>query len=286
MESVTNQDAESRNRKLIYFIIISLVGILVYMLAGYNYFMDVMTKLIVKVTVSVVLFLTVMVLKERKNLRIKNILISFFAIALGFLFAYFLGQWYSFIPGLVSDSVEGWALAKLAEVLPIVVTVIVVSVHFGDNLESLYLKGGNVRKSLLLGTLVLPLSFIQYLAMGGLSVNVSIDILAGWTPWLLLFAFSNAFMEELIFRGALLRKLEGILGERGALIQVSLVFALIHTALLPFMGLEMVIVFVLFLFVIGGSWGYVMQKSGNIWGAVLAHAVADILFVIIAFGVV
>ena len=114
-------------------------------------------------------------MKKRVDVRIKNILTSFFAIALGFLLAYFLGNWYSLIPGLVTDSVEGWALAKLAEVLPIVVTVIVVSVYFGDNLESLYFKGGNVRESLLLGTLVLPLSFIQYLAMGGLSVNIGID---------------------------------------------------------------------------------------------------------------
>ncbi len=286
MESVTNQDTESRNLKLGYFIIVSLVGILVYTLAGYNYFMDALTKLIVKITVSFLLFLTVIAMKKREDVRIKNILISFFAIALGFLLAYFLGNWYSLIPGLVADSVEGWALAKLAEVLPIVITVIVVSIYFGDNLETLYLKGGNLRKSLLLGTLVLPLSFIQYLAMGGFSVNVSIDIIAGWTPWLLLFAVSNAFMEELIFRGVLLRKLEVILGERGALIQVSLVFALIHTALLPFMGVEMVIVFVGFLFVIGGVWGYVMQKSDSIWGAVLAHTVADILFVIIAFGIV
>ena len=51
------------------------------------------------------------------------------------------------------------------------------------------------------------------------------------------------------------------------------------------MGLVMTAVFVGFLLLLGWALGIVVQKSNSIWGAVLALAVADALFVIAVFGV-
>ncbi|MCJ7732369.1 CPBP family intramembrane metalloprotease, partial [Candidatus Bathyarchaeota archaeon] len=98
-----------------------------------------------------------------------------------------------------------------------------------------------------------------------------------------LFSVSNGFMEELIFRGLFLGKYGELFGRRGALLLVSFVFALFHVILLPFMGLGMVLVFTVFLFFQGYIWGVIYQRTGSIWGSILAHAVADVLFVLAAF---
>ncbi|MDF1540020.1 MAG: CPBP family intramembrane metalloprotease [Candidatus Thorarchaeota archaeon] len=264
----------------------TLVGLVVYNLAGYNYFMDSNTRLIFKIATPMLLLISTWVIHKTGDIIYRNIAFAFFAVSLGFLVTYFLGRWASLIPGIVLESVEGWAVSKFAEVVPIVATVIVLAIVFGESLKEPYLVGGNLRKSLSLGLAVLPLSFIQYFVMGGLSVNVAGEVLIGWIPWLLLFSFSNAFMEELIFRGLFLKKLIEVFGERGALLQISFGFAIFHAAILPFMGLEMVVVFLIFMFFAGYSWGYVVQQSGSIWGAALAHAIADILFVIVAFGII
>jgi len=271
---------------IIVFIIVTLVGFAVYNLAGYNYFMDTNTRLLFKIAVPIILLLSTWTIHRTENIKYRNISFGFFAVSLGFLLTYFLGRWASFIPGLVIESVEGWAIAKVAEVIPIIATVLILAVVYGEDLKDSYLIGGNLKKTGMLGIAALPLSIIQYLVMGGLSVNVSSDVIMGWIPWLLIFAFSNAFMEELIFRGIFLKKLGKIFGERGALLQISFGFSIFHAALLPFLGIEMMIVFLIFMFFVGYSWGYVVQKSESIWGAVLAHAVADILFVIVAFGIV
>ena len=268
------------------FIIVTLVGLAVYNLAGYNYFMDTNTRLLFKIAVPIVLLFSTWFIHRTGNIQYRNISFSFFAVSLGFLLTFFLGRWASLIPGLVLESVEGWAIAKVAEVIPIIATVIILAVVYRENLRDIYLVGGNLKKTVMLGIAVLPLSFIQYLVMGGLSVNVASDIIIGWMPWLLIFAFSNAFMEELIFRGIFLKKLGEVFGERGALLQISFAFSIFHAVLLPFMGIEMVIIFLIFMFFVGYSWGYIVQKSDSIWGAVLAHAVADVLFVIVAFGIV
>lgn len=278
-------DNNTKNRALA-FIIFSLVGFAVYSLAGYNYFMDSTTRLVTKVVVPTILILVTLGVKRKYKDEYTKIFFGFFSVGLGFLSAWFLGRWANYLPGYVADSVPGWAVSKFAEVLPIVVTVLILSRINGDSLSDLCITGGNIRKGLLLGVLIVPLSFVQYFAMGGLAVNVAADIIIGWLPWLLVFSFSNAFMEELIFRGLFLNKYGSVMGEKLGLIQISVIFALFHAALLPFLGLELVIAFVAFLFITGLAWGYTIQKTGSIWGAVLAHAIADILFVIVAFGVV
>ncbi|RDE17579.1 MAG: hypothetical protein C4K49_01945 [Candidatus Thorarchaeota archaeon] len=270
--------------RIILFVLLFVTSILVYTIAGYNYFMDATARLIAKIIVPTGLFVVALVLYRRAPRIYSRIAYSFTAVALGFLFAWLFGGWYELIPGLTVDSPTGSAVAKFAETLPIVLTVIVLMLAAKDSLHSLYLTGGKPVKGLLLGFVAVPVELVHFAVMGGFAISVGIDILVGWIPWMLIFAFSNSFMEELIIRGLFLRKYEVLFGPRASLVFTSLVFSAFHAPLLPLMGPVALVTLLLIALVYGLLWGYTIQKSDSIWGAVLSHAIADMLAFIAVFG--
>lgn len=271
-------------------ILLTLVGVLVYIFAGYNNIPDDNVRIAIKIFVPIILSIPIAIFEMKKLRLYRDITIGFFSISIGLLLARFLGTWYSYIPGITPGSIEEAALAKFAEVLPIVIPVIIISIAIGTGpvreLKHLSIVGGNIPKSILLVIIFTPLAIIQFLLMGGLAVTVTLETIISWMPWFLLFAISNAFMEELIFRGLFLKKYENLFGDRIALIQTSFIFAIFHIAILSGVGLEIAISFLMFIFVLGLAWGYMVQKTDSIWGAVIAHMIADILLLITVFGVV
>lgn len=271
--------------KTLLFVLLSVLGFIVYNLAGYNPFFGGDLLLVVRFIVPISLLILTLLSANLIQKPYRCILISFFGISLGFLLAAFLGKWHLLL-GYTTSTIEGLSIAKLAEVLPILLAVLLVTFLTGNSLKDILYIGGKIPKSLVLGLLVIPLAIIQYLAMGGLSVNVGLETIVSWTPWLLLFGFSNGLMEETIFRGLLFRKYEPLMGSRISLIQTSLIFAIFHISLLPFTDLSTMAIFLVFLFLQGLAWCWVVQKSDSIWGGVLAHAIADILFVIVVFGII
>ena len=265
--------------------LLTLVSFVVYVLGGYNYFLSQDIKLIIKIVVPILLLgISVYLQKKTRSSDLTKVFFAFFLISLGFLMAWLFGRWYSLIPNYDGDTVQGWAIAKVAEVLPIIITVLFLSPFFGDKLEALYLRKGKIGVGLLMGLLICPVSLIQFAAQGGFGLSIEFGVILSWLPWMILFSFSNAFMEELIFRGLFLTKYEHLFGKKTALLFISTIFALFHVALLPFMGWLMTIVFVIFLFIVSWLWGLSIQKSKSLWGAVLAHAFADILLLIVVFG--
>jgi len=178
---------------------------------------------------------------------------------------------------------RGWAISKVGEAIPICTTIFFLVIRKGESFNSLGFIGGNIFTSIGYGLTASLLGIVPYIAMVGVTVPFSISQLSLWFPWLLLFAFSNSIMEELIFRGLFLRKYSLIFGEKTTLLLISFVYAVFHAVLLPFMGLQMVFVFILFLFLQGYVWGYILQKTESIWGSIIAHAIADILFLLATF---
>ncbi|MFW9850119.1 MAG: CPBP family intramembrane glutamic endopeptidase [Candidatus Thorarchaeota archaeon] len=271
-------------KKAIAFVLLSIVGILVYTLAGYNYFMDSGTRLIVRVIVPIVLACALFILKKTGRDAWFSIILTYFSVSVGFLAAHILGTWYRLIPGLSLNTIQGISIAKFAEVLPILVAVIVLGLFVRSNLHEMKLRGGNISLSMKLGVYALPLSYVAFLLSGGAIVTVTDTAFLIAIPWLLLFALSNALMEELIFRGIFLDKLKQLFGERFALIQTSVIFGLFHVGILQTTGTEIIIVFTIFIMILGLAWGYIVQKSDSIWGAVFTHAIADILAVSVVLG--
>ncbi|MGA2005041.1 MAG: CPBP family intramembrane glutamic endopeptidase [Terriglobales bacterium] len=99
-------------------------------------------------------------------------------------------------------------------------------------------------------------------------------------PWILLFVVSNAVMEELLFRGLFLRRYEPLIGKWLAILSTALAFTLAHMQVTYAPNLWG---FLLVTFVFSIAWGWLMQKTGSLWGSVLFHAGADLLIILPIF---
>ncbi len=262
-------------------------GFFVFNVGGYNSFIPGELVLLTRSVVVGVLLLTTLILYKTTGRANEFLPISFAFLlsSIGLLLAYFFGRWHTLSPGLSTSTVEGLAIAKLAEVLPIVVVILAGVWLVERNFTPAFITGGNLKKSLGLGIIIAPIGLIPFLALGGLGISVSLEVLMSWAPWMCLFAFSNGFMEELMIRGIFLNKYDFLFGERGSLLLTSVIFALFHQALVQYTDPVTFSTFLGVTFVFGLAWGYAMQKSESIWGAVLAHAIADILFLVTVFGV-
>ncbi|MHA2323515.1 MAG: CPBP family intramembrane glutamic endopeptidase [Candidatus Thorarchaeota archaeon] len=270
-------------------ILILLVGcsLLVFVVGGYNNFWSTDMRLLGRIGSVLILFVSTFILykTEGKWHRHWKLSSSFLIVSIGFLLTWFFGNWHLLIPGLSVSTVEGVAIAKVAEVVPLIMSMMVGIWLIEKDFTSIYLRGGNLKKSFKLGILVSPAALLVVIPLGILNVTTSLGVILSWMPWLCLFSISNAFYEELMIRGLFLRKFSSLFGKNGSLILTSLLFGMIHIAII---GLSDVVTFSLYFslsFLLGLLWGYVIQKSDSIWGAVLAHTIADILLVIATFGV-
>lgn len=89
---------------------------------------------------------------------------------------------------------------------------------------------------------------------------------------------TTGLTEELIFRGILLRTGIPLLGRRGAVAYVSVVFASLH---IGFMSAPELLI----AFVVGLVFGAVVLLTRSIWGAVGSHTLANVaLYLLLPFG--
>ncbi|MFC2014808.1 lysostaphin resistance A-like protein [Chloroflexota bacterium] len=100
------------------------------------------------------------------------------------------------------------------------------------------------------------------------------------SPWILLFVLSNGFMEELLFRGLFLKRYEPFLGKGLSNLLTAIVFTLMHTQVTY--ALQM-FQFLLIALTLSLVWGYLIQKTNSLWGAVLFHAAGDCLIIFVAY---
>lgn len=252
---------------------------------GYNNFPNDIQPFIRAIVFVVLAISTYIAKKSEKLHRYWRIIYSFTISSAGLLAAWYLGQWYHLIPGLSISTVKGVAIAKVAEVLPIVIAILVGVWVADKGMASVFLKGGNIKQSIKLGLLFAPLGLIPFFTLGGLGINVEANLILTWVPWVFTFSIANSLMEELMIRGLFLRKYGAIFGQTGSLLLTSIVFALFHFGLLEYANLLSVFTIATFTFVLGLCWGYIFQKSNSLWGAVLAHMIADALGILAVFGV-
>jgi len=260
---------------------------LVFNVGGYNSFIPSDVILLVRLSVVGVLLIPTFILyrTEGKWNKYWKLSFSFLISSIGLSLTWFFGRWYQLIPGLSTSTVQGAAVAKIAEVLPLITAILVGMWLIEKDFASIYLRGGDLRKSIKLGLLASFAALLPFVLVGGLGLTATPTMILSWMPWMCLFAISNAFMEELMIRGIFLRKSTAILGERQSLLLTSVIFAVFHQAIVGYTDFTSFSIFMVMIFFLGLIWGYVIQKSNNIWGAVLAHTVADIFFVLAVFGV-
>jgi hypothetical protein len=207
------------------------------------------------------------------------------AVAINWLLGNWLGRLFPSLSGA-----EGLAIEKVAEALPVVLTIVVLTKVSGNDLGSIFLRRGNLRWGLTFGLI----SFGVFAAIFGViavlqasapsseglfASGVPLAVLVAALPWILLWAFANSLMEELWFRGIFLGKLSPLLGAAATIVVTALVFSIPHAGATYISSMERIL-FSSVVFGLGLLNGYVMLKTNSIIGSVLFHAGYDLLVVI------
>lgn len=223
----------------------------------------------------------------RRNARTRaywQVTYAFFVAAAAFLVAWLFENvdgWLLTSLRLAPESAAGLALEKVTEVVLVVTPILLLSRLVGWDLGSLYIRRGRLAFGLTVGFLVLMNFGATALAVAA-NTTGHMERLLAELPWMLLFAFSNAFMEELWFRGLFLGRMTPLIGDGGALLATSLVFTASHMGAL-YLSDALLVLFLVLLFPLALGFGWLMQQSRAIWGSTIFHGAAD-LFWFIIFG--
>jgi membrane protease YdiL (CAAX protease family) len=182
------------------------------------------------------------------------------------------------------------AIDKLAQAIPIVLTIILLTLWSGDDLGSIFLKRGNLRQGLKFGLISFAVFAVIFSVIVVVQANaprtqglfasgVSINTIVSSIPWILMFCFVNSIMEELWFRGVSLRKLTPVLGRTASIIVTALVFGSTHAAATYITPVQMLL-FSVIVISLGLVNAYMMLKTDSIWGSVFFHAGYDLLVIL------
>ena len=142
-------------------------------------------------------------------------------------------------------------------------------------LGSIYIQKGNLKLGLFVGLVTFFLAVVGSIPMANLfyAQDLSLTKILPWAPWLLIYVLANATMEELLFRGLFLRKLEPFFGKFFSNLMIAFVFTAIHGSVSYSADQYL---FLAILFPLALVWGYLMQKTDSVWGSILFHAGMDI----------
>ena len=191
---------------------------------------------------------------------------------------------------LSGEDMRFLAFDKLAQAIPIVVTIILLTLWSGDDLGSLFLKKGNLRQGLKFGLISFAIFAVIFIVIVVVQANgpktqglfasgISVNTVVSTIPWILMFCFVNSFMEELWFRGVSLGKLTPVLGRTASIIVTALVFGSTHAAATYITPIQMLL-FAVIVIGLGLVNAYMMLKTDSIWGSVFFHAGYDLLVIL------
>jgi membrane protease YdiL (CAAX protease family) len=245
--------------------------------ATYVSFIPQNIRTVLKAGMAIVSLVAWFILNRDERLQqYKQIAISFFAISLGVLLAQYFGDIPMKLLGFSVTTIQGVAMAKFGEALPIVLSILVSHFATGGDMNGLFLRSGNLKLGLIVGII----GFVAFASIGALQVigsGLRWATIAAALPWILIFIFSNAFMEELWFRALFLKKLEPLVGIRTTLIITSLVFTSVHISSTYVID---ILIFMVALMALALLWGWLMRNSNSLWGPVLIHAGGDVLVIL------
>ena len=177
--------------------------------------------------------------------------------------------------GMTVTTPQGIAVAKFSEGILRVVPILALMPIMGLDWRSLYLKKGRIGIWLTVGIvafIIFPV--IAYFPLAGQEGMLNKLLLL--SPWILIFVLSNGFMEELLFRGLFLKRYEPFLGKGLSNLLTAIVFTLMHVQVTY---APQMLQFLLIALTLSLVWGYLIQKTDSLWGAVLFHAAGDCLII-------
>ncbi|HQN04589.1 MAG TPA: hypothetical protein PK174_04140 [Anaerolineaceae bacterium] len=134
-----------------------------------------------------------------------------FIMALAVTLDWIVGRFLVETLNIETDSPRVNALMKLNEAVLIIVVILFFTRVSGSSFSSIYVQWGNKKWGIIIGLTTLIFSVAvsgfgaKYLFM---AQNLTLARVIPWVPWLLIYVLSNGAMEELLFRGLFLQKLE------------------------------------------------------------------------------
>ena len=170
----------------------------------------------------------------------------------------------------------GIALEKLKTVLVVTLTIIVLTRLSTNNLGSIFIQRGDLKKGLTIGLIAFAIAAAGSIPMSQLMFagqDFSMAKTLQWAPSILIIVLANAANEELLFRGLFLRKLEPFYGKLLSNLLIVLIFTGLHLGVTYTRDQALFLVVVMLL---AFAWGAVMQKTDSLWGSILFHAGTDI----------
>jgi membrane protease YdiL (CAAX protease family) len=249
---------------------------LVFFIAGYWAGTPATLRLVFRIALPIIFLIGTVASRRMESLqKYHRVSAGFLAASSAFLVSHWASIWLVRASGMSMDSVAGLAIAKLADALPIIVTILVVTRITGFTFEDLYLIRGRLAVWLIVGIGSFCCFFVFFVLLAR-DLGLGSDRILALLPWTLLFITSNGLMEELHFRGLLLKQLEQHLGAHSSNLCIALFFTLSHA---PVRYAPDTAFFLPILFALALLWGYIIRWTGSLWGAVLFHAGADLLVI-------
>jgi membrane protease YdiL (CAAX protease family) len=178
--------------------------------------------------------------------------------------------------GVRAGSPSNIALVKLNEFVVVAAIIMAFTLASGKGLGEIYLQKGRLKLGLIIGAACFLAFAAGSIPMAGLwfqARDLSVAKVIPWIPWVLIFVFANSALEEFMFRGLFLRKLEPVLGKLLSNLTIALVFTLIHYGV-TYTADQFS--FLLILFPLALVLGWLAQKTDALWASILLHAGMDI----------
>ena len=238
-------------------------------------------KLMIRILFIAIFFISWKWFQRKELPDLKNLSFAFLALNTAFLIvSIFTAEFWHLKP----DTAHDLALAKFSDSAIVSLVLILSFVMGGYKLKSLYIAAGRLGTGLIIGSLFF-VSF-GYLALNNPQTIIEPGFLSGNVKWILLFVFANGFMEELIFRGIFLEKLNRFFKPVWSVLLTSICFAVPH---LIVNYSPNVLLFSGIVFVLGLICGFAMQYTRSIIAPTLIHAGADLMIIIpifVSYGVI
>ena len=152
--------------------------------------------------------------------------------------------------------------------------IVLLTVLWRQGLGSIYIKKGRLGLGLFVGFCLLTINTSAGIITGATLGQAAEDLVA-LLPWALLFSLANGLMEELWFRGLLLRRFALVVGVVGSITVTSVVFTVAHAAA-TYMNPTEAILFQLLIFPMALLFAFLMHKTDSVWGSALYHAGSDV----------
>jgi membrane protease YdiL (CAAX protease family) len=184
-------------------------------------------------------------------------------------------QWLRRPLELKNDSIRGIGLAKGLEALAVVTGILLLAVALRIPLGDLYLKAGHLGLGIGIGAGGFLL-FAIIASRQARQMRIPARTIARLAPWMLLFIFSNGFMEELWFRALFLRPMVSLVGPIAAIGLTSVVFAFVHVGA-TYLSKEERARFLFVILFLGLAWGTCTYFLDSLIAATAFHAGADLM---------